>query len=206
MIEVEVRGRIKNFDETLEKFKGKAKFIQEKDRCSLVYLRNTFDINRDVRELKDDPVDLRVRITNKKAEIVMKYGKWGGSDRRKEISIPISSEKFEDAIDLLKCLDWYSGVIMATKTFVFDYSGIEFALVKNKDYNYFEAEKLVEDSADSSKVHEEIKEVCRNLGLAVFDEEDFINQINKINNNPDNQFDFSKQEFSQLKEKFKEYF
>jgi adenylate cyclase class IV len=206
MIEVEVRGRIKDFDKTLAEFKSKAKFIQEKDRCSLVYLRNTFDINRDVRELKDDPVDLRVRITNKKSEIVMKYGKWGGSDRRKEISIPIDSKKFGDAVDLLKCLDWYSGVIMATKTFVFDYNGIEFALVKNKDYNYFEAEKLVEDSADSVKIQKEIKEVCKSLGLEVFDEEDFIDQINKINNNPENQFDFSKQEFSDFKKKFEEFF
>jgi adenylate cyclase class IV len=206
MFEVEIRGRLKNFEDTLKKFKSKAKFIEEKDRFSLVYFRNTFQHEGDVREVKDDPVDLRVRVTNKKAEIIMKYGKWGGSDKRKEISIPISLDKFEDSVDLLKCLDWYKGVVIATKTFVFDYKGIEFALVKNKDYNYFEAEKLAKSNQDLDKISQQIKEVCREFNLEPFDEEDFMDQINKINNSKENQFDFSKQDFRTIKSKFGEFF
>jgi len=206
MIELEVRGRIKDFESIFKTFKKKAKFVEEKDRFSLVYIKSGFDMKRDVRELLDDPVDLRVRITNKKAEIIMKYGRWGGSDKRKEIFIPISAEKFKDAVDLLVCLGWHHGIIMATKTFVFNYKGVEFALVKNEHYNYFEAEKVVDEKEDLEGIHNEIKKVCSEFNLEIFDEEDFMDQINKINNSPENQFDFTKHSFADLKKKYIQFF
>ncbi len=51
MHEVEIRGPIEDFDEILTFFNKEAKFIGEKD-----------------------PRDLRLRVTNKKAELVIKYG------------------------------------------------------------------------------------------------------------------------------------
>jgi len=202
-IEVEIRGRIKDFDKTLKEFKDKAKFIGEKDRFSLIYFRH--ELCKDVKEIKDEKVDLRLRVTNKKAEMIMKYGQWAGSDSRKEISIPILLERFDDAVEFLTCLDWNKGAIMATKTFVFNYKTTEFALVKNDSFNYFEAEKMSNED-NKEKVMREIKEVCKEFNLEPFDEDDFINQVNAINNKKENQFDFSKQKFSDIQERFKEFF
>ena len=77
-IEVEVRGKIKqDFNSVLKKFHDKTKFIKEKNRFSLIYFRG--DKVRNVAEIKDEEVDLKLRATNKKAEMAIKYGKWGGT-------------------------------------------------------------------------------------------------------------------------------
>ncbi len=206
MIEVEARGEIKtDFNELIDKFKKIAEFKGVKERISFVYIRKGIDI--DVREVLDDLVDLRLRVTNKKAEIIMKYGKWSGSDSREEYSVPIDLKDFESTINLFKCLDWNKGIIAITKTYVFDYKGIEFALVKYHDKeHYFEAEKMVENKKDIKKEEKFIKAECEKLGLIIFTGEEFMDYINYLNKNRNYKFDFKKQDFSYWKEKFKDYF
>jgi adenylate cyclase class IV len=203
-IEVEIRGKIDDFEKTLEKFHKTAKFIKEKDRFSLIYFRGK--VADDVSNIKEEKVDLRVRVTNKKAELVMKYGEWGGSDSREEILIPLSLESFDSSVEFLKCLDWNCGIVMATKTFVFDYKGIEFALVKSKSLNYFEAEKITKYQKKSKEIIKEIKEVCKEFGLETFTNEQFADAVNQMNNTPRAKFDLTKQNFKDIKEEYKEFF
>ena len=206
MIEVELRGLMdkKEYDKVLNVFEKKAKFKEDKKRLSLVYFRGDGDFH-DVREVKDDPVDLRVRITNnKKAEIMLKYGKWGVEEKRREISIPIKPEEFEEAIELFKALDWKTGVVTITDTKVYDYKGVEFAMVSQSGHYYFEAEILAKSEEDTEKANKEIKQVCKELGLELANEEKFMDMLNHINTiNP---FDFSKQSPDSIRKKFPEYF
>jgi len=206
MIEVEARGKIEeDFDSLVEKFKKIAKFKGEKKRISFVFLKGDSDI--DIKEALDDPVDLRLRVTNGNAEIVIKYGKWGGSDTREEYSIPINLNDFESSANLLRCLGWYKGIIAQTTTYVFDYQGVEFALVKYYDGEfYFEAEKMVENSNDVKVAMTNLKNISSTLGLKIFEEEEFMDYINKLNHSISYKFDFQKQDFSYWKNKFKEYF
>ena len=107
-IEVESRGplsmedfaRAKNFLEKNGRFKG------ENKRLSLMYFRNKFP--KDMTEIKDEKVDLRIRVTNGQAELVLKYGTFSASDSRKEISIffaqtehdePYYQEKYKNGFD-----------------------------------------------------------------------------------------------------------
>lgn len=202
-IEVEVRGGIKNFEETLASFRAKAKFVKEKDRFSMIYMRKHV---KDLNEIKDDPVDLRIRVTDKKAEIIMKYGQWGSSDERHEISIPIKLEDFDEAIQLFKYLGWDKGQFLPTKTYVFDYKGIEFALVDCEHYDYFEAEKIVGSKDEIEKAKREIEDACKELKLEIFKEEEFMEILNNMINVQSTLFDLSKQDFSEIKQKFKEFF
>lgn len=206
MIEVEVRGMIKeSFDEFVSRFRKIAEFKGEKQRISFVYFKH--DMNVNAREILDYPIDLRLRVTNKKAEIIIKYGKWGGSDSREEYSVPIKLEDFESAVSLLKCLGWHKGLVAKTHTFVFEYKGIEFALVKYHDKeHYFEGEKMVRDKKDIEKEKNKIISVCKELGLSLFGENDFIDYINHLNGNINHHFDFEKKDFSYWKGKFKELF
>ncbi len=204
MIEVEIRGKIENFDNTIKKFRKKAKFIKEKKRISFVYFRG--QVNRDVREIRDDPVDLRARITNKQAELVLKYGQWGTEENRQEIVIPIKLENFEDSINFLKYLGWHTGVITLSDTFVFDYKGIEFSLVKNKIYDYFEAEILINKKGKIEESKKKILNAIKELNLKVIDEEEFMDFLNSLNNEKNLQFDFQKQSFKKIKKRFNEYF
>ena len=52
---------------------------------------------------------------------------------------------FDKAVELFKLLEWHKGVIMDTKTFVFIYKDIEFAIVHNKHIDYFAAGKVATD-------------------------------------------------------------
>ena len=206
-IEVEIRGKIFNeeFDGILEKFKRETKFIEEKDRLTFIYFREGRGINN-LNEVRGDPVDLKVRITNKKAEIAMKYGRWGAIESRKEFLFPIETEKFGQAVEFLKCLNWKKGVLMDTKTFVFDYKGIEFAIVKSGDFCYFEAEKLVDQEDEAPAVIEELKKICEEMELKIFKEEEFISMMENINERKDRLFDMDRDNFEKIKERFSDFF
>jgi len=204
-IEVEVRGKIKDFEGTLKSFYEKAEFIEEKDRISFIYFRAGSD-GEDVNNVREDPVDLKLRVTNKQAEIVMKYGRWGAEESRKEFLFPIELEKFESALEFFKCLDWSKGVLMDTKTYLFNYNGVEFALVKSGDISYFEAEILVKTQNEVSDAIEKIKKVCFDVGLEIFEEKDFIDMMNRLNKRENRIFDMRKDNFENIKNKFREFF
>lgn len=207
MIEVEVRGKIESeeFDNILAKLKEKTKFIKEKDRLSFIYFRDKVGFH-DVAEIQDDPVDLKVRITNKKAELVMKYGRWGATENRKEFLFPIATEQFGEALEFLKCLDWKHGVLMDTRTYVFEYKDIEFAVVKSGDICYFEAEKLCEKECEAEQIIKELQEACKELGLEIYQEQELIDLLNSANERQDRLFNMEQDSFEEIKERFGEYF
>ncbi len=203
--EVEIRGKItEDFATLLARFRKIATFVGEKDRFSLIYFNH--GLVKDVREIKEEKIDLRLRITNKQAELILKYGTWGGSDSREEHSLPVPNEKFADTVLFLQRLGWTNGVVLATKTYVFQYQGIEFAFVSNKHLNYFEAEKIVTSKKDVNKERDAILAVCQSLQLQPFSDEAFMDALNIINNKPENQFDFTRQSFEEIKKRFKEFF
>lgn len=208
MIEVEVRGKLENFEKTFKKLNKIGNFVKEKDRFTLVYFREVPAKNKDdLRKVLDnDPIDLKLRVTDKKAELVLKHGFITGCESRREILLPIQLEKFNEAIDFLKYLGWDKGVIMATKTFVFDCKGIDFALVQTEGFDYFEAEVVMQDEKEAEVAMDKIKETCKKICLKTFEKEEFVEFLNQMNKREKYLFDFSNQSFKELKDKFKEYF
>ncbi len=209
MIEVEVRGRVKNFEETLEKFRKdkEVRFVEEKDRFTMLFLRKGALPHVDKEHVKNELVDLRIRITNKKPEIVLKYGHLKGCEGRKEILIPIKSEDFSKAVELLKLLEWSKGVTIATKSYIFMHKDIEFALVRTTGLNYFEAEKVVHEKEDADQVINEIKEVCKEFDLNPIGEDEFFVLLEELDKKQiQRDFNLSEQSFDEIKEHFKEYF
>lgn len=75
-IEVEHRGLLteNKFGELYKLLKKNGRFLGERDRFSVIYFLNgekeNFDLDQNCIN------DLRVRITNKKAELVLKHGEW----------------------------------------------------------------------------------------------------------------------------------
>jgi len=74
-VEVEHRGRLteKKFRELKRFLKRKGKFIRIENRLSVIY--SSSQEKKVLKLNKKSPIDLKVRITNKKAELVLKYGK-----------------------------------------------------------------------------------------------------------------------------------
>ncbi len=81
-IEVEYRGVLtkEKFQKLSAFLKEKWEFVNEKDRFSVIY----FPRSKERLKVSKSPLDLRVRITNKKSELVLKYGRSSGNDARKE--------------------------------------------------------------------------------------------------------------------------
>ncbi len=204
-IEVEYRGVLpkEKFDKLRAFLNKEGEFIKEKDRFSIIY----FPRGKERLKVSKSPLDLRVRITNKKAEIVMKYGKSSGADARKEFSFPIASEQFEEALEFLFIMGFYYGVLQATKTYVYTYQGIEFAVVYAplfKQY-YFEAEILA-DEGSVENANQKIMSVVKNLDLDVLSEKDFYNWLDELSSNPELRFNFKKESFADMRKKFADYF
>ena len=205
--EVEVRGKIPgDFAALLARFRKIALFTEEKNRLSLLYFTHPFSFDNDVRDLKEEKIDLRLRITNKRPELILKYGSWGGTDHRQEISIPVPLEKFADAVELLRLIGWTKCFALAAKTFVFTYKQVEFSLVHMKGANYFEAEMLTDNTSAIPAVRETIIALCKELQLELFTEEEFYDLVNHLNMTSAEQLDLEKTSFRAIQEKYREYF
>ena len=68
-----------------KKFEVEGVFKKKKERISFMYFRDNVPDN--ISEIKDEDLDLRLRITNKEPELIAKNGLFTGSHSRKEISI-----------------------------------------------------------------------------------------------------------------------
>ena len=203
-IEVEHRGSLteKQFKELNIFLKKNGKFLEEKDRFSVIYSPR----GKESLKISNSKIDLRPRITNKKAELVLKYGNWSGNDARKEFSFPIELKKFEELIEFLFILGFYYGVLQATKSYLYKYKGVEIVLVKVPAWGYyFEAEISVDpDSVD--KANKMINLVCHELGLEVLDKKGFYDLCDEFNQRPGFRFNFKKEKFSDIKKRFVNYF
>jgi len=204
-IEVEHRGIIpkKDFKKIKAFFDKNAKFIEEKDRFSVIYFQSRVVRAKDA---VGDAIDLKVRITNKKAELAMKHGKWGGKDARREFLFPIEKEKFDEMVDFLKILGWTHGITMATKTFVYKYKEIEFALVEVPKWGYYFEAEILADENTAKEADEKLEAECKKIGLKLITDEEFYVMIDEINSLPGMRFDFDKQDFKDIKKRFLDFF
>jgi len=203
-IEVEHRGLLteKKFVE-LNKFLNKnGKFLGEKDRFSVIYSPRGKETFRVVRS----PIDLKIRITNKKSELVLKYGRWSGKDARKEFLFPIDSKKFEEMTEFLKILGYYYGVLQATKTFLYIYKGIEFAVVKVPNWGYYFEAEIAANPEFIKTADKRIMDTCKELNLEVLNDKDFCKLLESLNERPGFRFNFKKENFADIKSRFASYF
>lgn len=203
-IEVEFRGVLtkEKFKKLSDFLKEKGEFIKEKDRFSVIY----FPRGKERLKVSKSPLDLRVRITNKKSEIVLKYGKSSGNDARKEFSFPVDSEKFEETTEFFKILGFYYGVLQATKTYVYMYNDIEFALIDVPGWGYYFEAEILTDTKSVGDANKKITTTMEELSLEVLNEKDFYKLLEDLSNRPGFRFNFKKETFSDVKKRFKDYF
>ncbi len=173
-IEVEYRGVLtkEKFQKLSAFLKEKGEFVKEKDRFSVIYFPRGKE---------------RLKVSN---------------DARKEFSFPVESEKFEEVTEFLKIVGFYYGVLQATKTYVYMYEDIEFALVEVPGWGYyFEAEILTKANAIKN-ANKKIKSVCGEFGLDILNDKDFYKLLEDLSNRPGFRFNFKKEAFSDIKKRF----
>ncbi|PIP19097.1 hypothetical protein COY23_00125 [bacterium (Candidatus Torokbacteria) CG_4_10_14_0_2_um_filter_35_8] len=204
-IEVEHRGLLskEKFEELKSFFSKKGKFSGEKKRFTLLY--STKHISK-VKYWKDDPIDLKLRITNKKAELIMKYGRFSGKDSRKEFVFEIDSDKFDEMVEFLKILGFNKGKLHDTHSYIYMYKGVEFALVEIPKWGYYFEAEILTSKKKIDEASQKIENLCRELRIEAMGQNKFYEVIDELNNREGYRFDLRKQKFSEIQERFKEYF
>ncbi|MCL5411420.1 MAG: CYTH domain-containing protein [Patescibacteria group bacterium] len=199
-IEVEVRGPIskKKLLELEKIFRKSGRFKTLKERVLIDY--STFLPNGNMRERTKD---IRLRITNGIPEIIVKLGKAGGLETRKELSVLVGKGEFETLVQIFGALGLVKGALCVRKSRVYDYRGVEFALVEVPNHSYyFEAEKLVSDEEDLKKAEKDLKNICQELNLSLFSDEEFYNYIEILNKEANEVFDFDNYREGYFKNRF----
>lgn len=198
-IEIEVRGPLskEKFNDLVKFFDKNAKKILEKDRILIDY--STF-LEGGVENRKKD---IRLRSTNGVPEIIVKVGEWGEDEKRKELSVLAKPGEFDKLVEIFGELGFQKGMLCERKSKVYEYREIEFALVEAAGHSYYyEAEKMAKEEENGDKIINEIKNVCKELNLEVFDKKHFFEYVHKLNSEVNEVFDYKNYTSNYFKDRF----
>lgn len=199
-IEIEIRGPLSKdkFNKMVAFFDANGKKMNEKKRILIDY---TTSLEGGVENREKD---VRLRITNGIPEIIVKLGKWGGEEQRKELSVLAETGSFDTLVEIFGELGFTKGILCERKSKVYMYQEIEFALVEVPNHSYYyEAEKMAVKTENSQKVTDDIKKVCLDLGLDIFDQKGFFKYINQLNKESNEIFEYVNHKEDYFKDRFR---
>lgn len=197
-VEVEVRGPLSSQqrDELVAYFSKHGEQKETKDRVLI-------DYSERLEDGKERQKDIRIRATNGIPEIILKLGNWGGSEARKELSVTTAPGTFDTLSAIFAALGYERGVLCVRRTEVFMYRDIEFALVEVPGHSFhFEAEKMAFEGEDADKLLNEISAVCEELGLTLYDKDEFFEYVQLLNREANEEFVFDPGNESYFKDRF----
>ncbi|MEX0917427.1 MAG: hypothetical protein WDZ90_02815 [Candidatus Paceibacterota bacterium] len=198
-IEIEIRGPLskEKFGDLVNLFETKAKKITEKNRVLIDY--STFLEGG----VKNRNKDIRLRVTNGIPEIIVKIGEWGEAEQRKELSVFTKEGEFDTLVEIFGALGFCKGMLCVRKSKVYEYRDIEFALVEVPGHSYYyEAEKMAHENEDADKIIKEITDVCKSLGLEVFNKQQFFEYIDTLNKESNEIFEYKNHTSNYFKNRF----
>lgn len=141
--------------------------------------------------LRNRKKDIRLRITNGTPEIIVKLGDWTSSNHRKELSVFTEKGSFDRLVQIYAALGYTKGMLCERITQVYEYDGIEFALVEIPGHSFhFEAE-IMASSDDVERARRHIEETCNKLGLKIFSDDEYMDYIETLNKEANEVFDYN---------------
>jgi len=195
-IEVEIRGPLTKGDYfRLEKFlKKNGRFVQKKDRVLIDYSSESLESREN---------DIRLRVTNKIPEIVIKTGKLGGSDERQELSVLTKKDTFDNLVKIFAALGLKRGILCVRKGNIYKYKDIEFSVVEVPGHSfYFEVEKLIRSDEDKEAAKLDLLKMCKQLKLKIFSDKTLFLYLRKLNSEANETFDFKNYKDNYFKQRF----
>ena len=189
-IEVELRGPLTEeyYNQLNDFFNQKAEKKETKKRIIIDYTTCI-----DGEDTRNRSIDIRARITNEIPEIIIKIGKWKGSDVRKEISVLLQKGQFSNLVQAYAALGFKKGILCVRNSVIYNYKDIEFALVEVPGHSYFfEAEILASSEEEIKTAQNKIERACKELKLKLFSDADWFNYIESLNKETNKLFDIEK--------------
>lgn len=184
--EIEMRGPIDKAElETLRnELNERATLKEVKNRVLIDYTTLITD-----QTIENRTTDIRIRNTNGKSEIIVKTGKWGGSDVRDEFKVS-TTDSFDSLVQVMRLLGYTKGVLCVRNSEVYQMGEVEIALVEVPGHShYFEAEIETDVECNADALAEKVSDVVSDLGLQTFSDEDFYAYIKELNENANTVFD-----------------
>lgn len=181
-IEVEVRGLLKK-----EEYEKIDFFLKDKGSLKKKRNRTFIDFSGDV---ENRTKDIRIRNTNGIPEIVIKLGSWGGSESREEILLEVKEGSFKTLVKAFGEMGFKKGVLCVRNSVVYEYKGIEFALVEVPNHSYYFEAEILTTKDNTEKAETEIRKICEELGLKPFSKEEFFAYVNLLNQEANSVYDY----------------
>lgn len=170
-IEVELRGRLAEVQYAeLRDFLEKNGVHTESQDREMLLLRDYPGFSHDFATRE---VDIRLRNTNGKCEIMLKKKVGEGENvSREEISLGLTDTTLDTARTVLRALGCKEARWMHRLKDVYTYDGVEWSLVTAppSDIRYFEVEVVVESEADIPAARAKVEAQASDLGLTILDE------------------------------------
>ncbi len=198
-IEVELRGPLseEGYDGLLELLKTKGRLVKNQHRLLLDY--STF-----FEGIAERTLDVRVRVTDGKTEIVVKKGRFGGSSRE-EASIFPEDNNIEKTLKLMSLLGYNKAVACDRRIQRYIIDDIEIAVQDVIDFNkpgaihsrFFEAE-IMADEAGKDFAVVRIREFLSLHGLKEFSETEWNEYVATMNTEANGVFDYEHDPISSI--------
>lgn len=192
-IEVELRGPLneEEYENILKILKAKGELVKQQTRLLLDY--STF-----LEGIGERKLDVRVRITNKKVEIVVKKGRFGGTSREEACLFPEDND-LKNTLKIMSLLGYTKAVACDREIERYMIDEIEFAIQDVKNFNnngavhsrFFEAE-IMSDEEGKDLAVKKIRTFLESYNLKEFSETDWNDYVAKINNEANGVFDYEK--------------
>lgn len=184
MIEVEIRGPLdekgyETLKDVLSKFGSHVE--DQKREMILLFDYPGFNINPLLRK-----VDIRLRNTNGKCEVMVKHGESEHNTARKEISIPSADNNWENMIAMVKAFGITKGLWMRREKEVFSMNGVEWSLAKAisrdgaRTLCYYEAEIATSDSLHIDEIKKNLEEEAKKLNLPIWLPEEYKAFVDRL--------------------------
>ena len=198
-IEVEIRGPLTEdqYKLLIHFLRENGKELGEKKRLFIDY--STFLEGG----VENREKDIRIRSTNGVPEIIVKIGGWGGAESRKELSVFIKDGSFDTLAEIFGEIGYVKGVLCERVIKNYLYNGAEFAVVEVPGHSfYYEAEIMATSEEDHDLVFKKLNDICSDLGLHIFNKDDFFEYVAKLNAEANGIFEYKDYEPGDFTKKY----
>jgi adenylate cyclase class IV len=199
-IEVELRGPLSESE-----YQNLLTLLSEKGTVQKKQNRFLLDYSTFLEGIGERKLDVRIRVTNGKVEIIVKKGKFGGTSRE-EVSIFPEGDSFESSLRLMNLLGYSKAVACDRGIVRYDIDGIEIAIQDVKDFSnhgsihsrFFEAEIMCNTEDEKEQAVNKIRQFLSANGLNEFTEQEWNQYVAKMNSEANGVFDFQNDDVSKI--------
>lgn len=200
-IEVELRGPL-----TDEVWRRLVSLCDNRGKCLSRENRFLVDYSTFLEGIGTRRLDVRVRVTNRIVEIVVKQGRFGGASRA-EAAVRVADGDLGGALGVMALLGYKRGVACDRGIVRYELEGIEFAIQDVRRYRrpdeihsrFYEAE-IRADEASRSEAEEKIRNLLARLELPIFSEEAWNEYVAKMNDEANGVYDFDVDDIKEVQE------